>query len=201
MKRTFLAIAAVLAGTTAYAGGYTAPIIEAAAPAVAPVATPDTSWTNTYFGLQAGHSSTDFSGPGAAAANTGDFPHYGLHIGYQHEVGKLVLGGEVAYDLISPDVGKDGDIFSARARAGYDAGKFQPYVTVGLSHLDADVADVRESKNGITYGLGVEYRVADAFSVGADYTMTKWSDVSNTVVGSGTDMDAGRAQVRFSYRY
>lgn len=202
MKLAISTLIATLAAGTAFAGGYTAPVADKVVVtpvvAVAP-AERVTSWTGSYFGLQAGRANTDFTGP--AAADLGDLESYGLHAGYGRDLGTLVVGGELSYDRINPEAGENADLWRARARVGYDAGKFQPYATLGVAHLGAEFGGESESGNAFTYGVGVDYRISPSFSLGAEYARAEWTDVAEDFIGEGNDVTADMVQVRFSYRY
>ncbi|MDQ7263150.1 porin family protein [Paracoccus sp. PS-1] len=195
----YATLISLLAGG-AYAGGYAAPVVEQ--PVVAPVAPPMTieasDWTGFYAGLQYGQGSGDLGDRGALA-DFGDFDGYGLHAGYQRGFGKFVLGGELDYNRISPDNDySDGDLTRLRLRAGADMGKFLPYVTVGAAKLKTD----EFSDTGLTYGIGVDYKVAERFTVGAEYTRNDFKDVLEDSTGaSGNDLDLDLVQLRASYRF
>lgn len=208
MKTAIYAIVASLAASTAMAGGYAKPIVQTMPVAPVQVAAPKApalGWGNYFFGVQHGVGDTEFDGPGAAAAVFGDYKASGVHFGYQRNLGGTILGGEIAYDLIRPEDEMQADLFRARAKMGYDAGRFMPYVTLGVAHFDFDVAGRNDTTNGITYGVGMDYRLADvdrgAFSVGAEYSRFAWSDVAEESLGTGVDLESGLFQLRVTYRY
>ncbi|WP_323716080.1 outer membrane protein [Paracoccus aminovorans] len=199
MKAIGYAALALLIAGGAYAGGYVAPVVEQ--PVITPVETVAPSvgtWDGFYAGLQYGKGTGDLGNRGALA-DFGDFDAYGLHAGYQKGFGKFVLGGELDYNKVSPDeVYSDGDLTRLRLRAGYDAGRFLPYVTLGAAKLDTD----EFSDTGLTYGLGVDYKVAEHFTVGAEYTRNDFKDVLHDSLGvDGNDLDMNMVQVRASYKF
>ncbi|WP_304619498.1 outer membrane protein [Paracoccus sediminilitoris] len=195
MKFVTAAIASLIAAGAANAGGYTAPVVEAAPVEVAPVVTMDASdWSGFYAGLQYGQGEATASLDGEETDT--DFDAYGVHGGYNHDFGKYVLGGELDYNKVDLDNdGGDADLTRLRARAGYDLGRFLPYVTLGAAHISGD-GDLSETD--VTYGIGADYKVTEMFTVGAEYTKQDFSDVDNV---DGLDLDTDMVQVRASYHF
>lgn len=200
MKITLYAGVASLVVSAAFAGGYTAPVADIEPVAVTEVAEvrADADWTGFYAGLQYGQGSTEASALGVSV-DTGDFDALGLHAGYLRDFGQFIAGGELSYDNVElDDFDGSGDLWRLRGRAGYDMGKFQPYVTLGVARLSDD--DVSET--GFTYGIGAEYLVANNFSFGIEYSRTDFSDVAEDETGiSGIDLEADLVQIRASYRF
>jgi outer membrane immunogenic protein len=195
----YAALVSLIAGG-AYAGGYVAPVVEqpVAAPVEPVVTTTPGGWDGFYAGLQYGKGTGDLGNRGTLA-DFGDFDAYGLHAGYQKGFNKFVVGGELDYNKVSPDENySDGDLTRLRVRAGYDAGKFLPYVTLGAAKLDTD----EFSDTGLTYGLGVDYKVAEHFTVGAEYSRNDFKDVLHDSAGvDGNDLDLDLVQIRASYKF
>ena len=195
----YAALMSLVAGG-AFAGGYSAPVVEQ--PVIAPIETitmaPVGNWDGFYAGLQYGKGTGDLGNRGTLA-DFGDFDAYGLHAGYQKGFGKFVAGGELDYNKVSPDeVYSDGDLTRLRLRAGYDAGKFLPYATVGVAKLSTD----EFSDTGMTYGVGVDYKVAEHFTVGAEYSRNDFKDVLKDSAGvDGNDLDLNMVLVRASYNF
>lgn len=185
-------LASVLA-TSAFAGGYVAPVVEpviAEVPVV--VANQGGDWTGFYAGVQYGQGEAKANFEGERAKN--DMDAYGLFAGYQHDFGKYVLGGELNYNNVElDDVSGSGDLFSLRGRAGYDMGRLMPYVTVGYAYLDANGSD-----DGWLYGIGADFKVTERFVLGGEYTRHEFSDVQDV---SGLDLDADLFQIRASFRF
>lgn len=118
-----------------------------------------------------------------------------MHARYLYDLGTFVVGAELSFDRVSSDEADDDtDMIRLRGRVGYDFGKFMPYVTLGAAHVSDD--DV--SENGISYGIGDEYRVTEKFNLGLEYSRTTFTDVDNT---DGLDFDVDLIQIRGSYRF
>lgn len=189
----YAALAAVAATSAAHAGGYVAPVVDAPV-VVTPTPEPvSVDWSGFYAGLQYGKGSSELSYAGESADT--DVDGYGLHAGYLHDFGSYVLGGEFDYNRLDPEDG-DGDagLYRLRARAGYDMGRFLPYVTLGAAHFKADDF----SETGLTYGIGADFKVTDKFTVGAEYSRSDLSDVDDI---DGLDLDTDLVQVRASYHF
>lgn len=201
MKKFMLASVAIVAASSAFAGGYVAPVEQ---PVIAPIVTAPvedpSDWTGFYAGLQYGQGNAELKGAGNSADE--DFDAYGVHAGYNHDMGKWVLGGELDYNKLDFDQSEgDGDLVRLRGRAGYDMGKLLPYATLGVAHISADDVGADLSETGITYGLGVEYKATEKFSVGLEYSRNDFSDVDEDNLGKGIDLDSDLVQVRASYRF
>ena len=193
MKLAFATLGASLFAVTAHAGGYVAPVVEPApAPVVAPVAAPVSDWSGFYAGLQYGQGDADVNFDGDSVSS--DFDAYGVHGGYNRDFGQFVLGGELDYNRIDLDEAGEGDLVRLRGRAGYDLGRFMPYVSLGAAHVDAD--DLSET--AFTYGIGADFKVTERMTLGAEYTRQDFDDVNDV---SGFDIDSDMVQVRASFRF
>ena len=193
MKIILTSVIATMIAGSAFAGSldYTA-----AEPApVAPQTFDDVSWTGSYMGLQ--YSNGDFDVSDGENSGNVDVDGFGLHAGYLYDMCSVIVGGEFSYDRISADEdGADGDVDLARlrGRVGYDLGKFQPYITLGVAHLSDD----EFSETGLTYGIGAEYLVSNQFSVGVEYSRSQFNDIDNQ---DGVDGDLDLIQLRGSDRF
>lgn len=192
MKLSYLAIPAALVAGSAHAGGYVPPVVEPAPVAVVAAPVADLSdWTGFYAGLQYGQGNAELSDDSLDS----DFDAYGLHGGYLHDFGKVVVGGELDYNQIEiDDADEDGDLTRLRGRAGYDLGRFLPYATLGVANLDA--GDVSET--AATYGIGADFKVTERFTLGAEYSKQDFDDVSDI---DDLDLDTDMVQLRGSIRF
>lgn len=195
MKLVALSVAATLAASASFAGGYVAPVVETA-PVVAPVIPVEagTDWTGFYAGLQYGQGNAELSDNRGES----DYDGYGIHAGYLFDFGQVIAGAELDYNKADLDeVDGDADLWRLRGRVGYDMGRFQPYATLGAARISTDEDALDISETGITYGIGAEYLVTENFSVGAEYSRSDFSDA----VTEGIDLDTDLVQVRASYRF
>ena len=195
MKLVALSVAASLATSAAFAGGYVAPVVDTT-PVVAPVVPVEagTDWSGFYAGLQYGQGNAELSDTDLDS----DYDAYGLHAGYLFDFGQVIAGAELDYNKVDLDENDgDADLWRLRGRAGYDMGRFQPYATLGVARVSTNDAAGDISETGITYGLGAEYLVTENFSVGAEYSRSDFSDV----IADGIDLDTDLVQVRASYRF
>lgn len=194
MKFALAATTALFAAGAAHAGGYVAPVVEPApAPVAAPVVDAGSDWSGFYAGLQYGQGSADASFEGDSFSS--DFDAYGVHAGYNRDFGRFVLGGELDYNRVSvDDVDDKSDLVRLRGRAGYDMGRFMPYVTLGAAHLSDD--DLSET--GLAYGIGAEFKVTERVSLGAEYSRQDFKDVDDI---DDLDLDTDMVQLRASFRF
>lgn len=193
MKHILLsAAAASLIAGSAIAGGYTAPVVEA--PVIAPVAPVAVSdWTGFYAGVQYGtlkYSEDDF---GDIYTEDGE-RSYGIHAGYLHDFGQFVLGAELDHNRLEWGTGWDNwdpNMTRLRARAGYDLGRVLPYLTAGVAQFSEDGF----SDTGLTYGIGVDFKATERFSVGLEYSRSsfEWDEYAT--------FDLDMLQLRASYRF
>ncbi|MFN3663335.1 outer membrane protein [Yoonia sp.] len=209
-RTAMLAAPLALAAGMASAGGLAAPVETVAPtpmPAPAPVMRRGTDWSGFYLGGQLGYGEVTVS-----ALDDEDFNGaiYGVHAGYMYDLGALVLGAEVDYDLTGiegDDIGVLGsaevdDVLRVKARVGYDAGAFLPYVTGGvvranLSGTDGDVADL--TAEGDFYGLGVAYKFSDSILMGGEVLQHKFYEGDDGVQGLGIRATTATARVSFQF--
>ena len=198
MKLVFATVAASLVAGAAFAGGYSAPVANPEPIVVAPIVVEDTSdWTGFYAGAQYGKGNFKLSLGDAEDEN--DMDAYGLHGGYLRDFGKFVLGGELDYNKLDIDnVDDKGDLTRLRAKAGYDMGRFMPYVTLGVAKLSIDSGAYDISETDVTYGIGGDFKVTDKFTVGAEYSKQDFSDVDDI---DGLDLDTDLVQLRAAYHF
>jgi outer membrane immunogenic protein len=199
MKNTMkFASAAVIASTafagTAFAGNLSEPMVEQpvmAAPMPAPVLGGD--WTGFYTGLQLGYADAD--GP---ANLDGDNGSYGFHAGYDYDFGQFVLGGELDYDKTDIDLANGAanidSVARAKLKGGYDLGNTLVYATAGYARADTSVGD----EDGAFYGVGMNYKVTEQYTVGAELLQHQFNDIGGV---NGADLDATTFNVRGSFRF
>jgi opacity protein-like surface antigen len=127
----------------------------------------------------------------------------GAKLGANFTVGAgLVLGaeGDVAWSGIGgfdPDALVDFDInwtSSLRARAGFDAGAFMPYLTAGLAVAGATASEAGVDNTqvhfGWTAGAGVEVAATDQISLDLQYRFSDYGQATYDLGAGGTsDLD------------
>jgi outer membrane immunogenic protein len=181
-----------MAGTAAFAGNLSDPVVETVvAPVYAPVAVAGTDWTGAYGGLNLGYADVD--GTGAA---DGDDMTYGLHLGYDYDFGRFVLGGELEYDKADIDLNGAANTDSVtrlKLRGGYDLGRTLIYATAGAARLDSSIG----KDTGEFVGLGVAYQVTDRFTVGGEILEHRFDNIG----GTGVEADATTFNLRGSLRF
>lgn len=158
-----------------------------------PVALPD--WSGVYFGGQVGY------GMGEAADEDADGILGGLHLGYNHDFGTLVLGGEIDHDFSSIELDNDAgsldNISRAKLKVGADLGRTLLYGTGGLAMANAEVGGADLSDQGYFVGAGMAYKVTDSVSVGGEYLYHMFDDFDD----SGADVNLSTLTARVSYNF
>lgn len=206
----------LLASTFLFATGSAALAADAVTYEVAPEAplVAAFNWTGAYVGVHLGYGRADatvidlddysFSSFGDTEFDfDADGFLGGVHAGYNWQAGSLVYGFEA--DVTASDInntvansmipGSD-ESFStsidwfgtARARLGYAAGRFLPYVTGGVAFGDIESSydddDVGQDHHAVasdvvwgwTAGAGIEYAVTDAWSLRTEYLFVDLED-------------------------
>lgn len=219
MKKGFLTIAASAIGASSVTAGdlgqsATEPSI--AAPVVAPTAR-GVDWTGAYIGLQA--SAVDGTNSLDPGADVFDFNGglYGAHVGYNHDFGRFVLGGELEYDQgnvgseFKPafgvgDAGIDLDwIARLKLRAGYDLGRTLVYATGGAARASASTAPgipgIDPGKmDGYFLGAGIDHQITEQFTVGVEVLTHRFGDFENsTLVDTETDLTSISLRIGYSF--
>jgi outer membrane immunogenic protein len=160
------------------------------------------SWTGFYVGLNAGYGWGDADHqPGNGGTGINDFDidggFAGGQVGYNWQIDRFVIGAEadIQWSGIEGDCdpGECGvpqstsheiDWFgTVRARLGYAAGEWMPYITGGYAFGDATrttgAGGGAEADNGIdgwVAGAGVEWAFAPNWSAKAEYQYLDFGD-------------------------
>lgn len=201
--RTSMLVAPLaMAAGMASAGGIAEPVAEPApAPvAVAPAPAPmGNDWTGFYAGGQLGYGK--LSSDQIADTDDPEGAIYGVHAGYNYDLGSIVLGGEVDFDLSNieaEDPATEVDsVARLKAKLGYDAGQFMPYLTAGVARLQTAGA-LDGDTDGSFAGLGLSYLATDNLIVGGEVLQHQFEDVADA---SGVDIDATTLSLRASFRF
>lgn len=191
IKNILTATALVAIAAPAFAGGLapaapeavvTAPV-EVVAPVVAAVGA---DWTGFYLG-GAVNTVVDED---AVEGET-----YGVFGGYNKDFGSIVAGAELGYadasDLTVNGLAAD-DLITAKAKVGYDLGAFLPYATLGAAALTVD----GDEDVGYTYGVGVDYALTDAWTIGAEVAQYEFEEFNGA-----DDLSATTAGLRAAFNF
>lgn len=190
MKIALYATAASLIATASFAGGLAAPVITEQPVVAMPAPVAISDWTGFYAGL--GFGAGEYSSDATVFTHT-DLTALGLHAGYQWDFGQFVAGAELDYNELNVDGFDDRDsLLRLRARAGYDMGRVLPYVNLGVARLDSVFAE----ETGLTYGIGVDFKVTESISMGLEYSRNQFDEV----IGA-EDLNLDLIQLRASYRF
>lgn len=198
MKRIAVLALGGLLAAPAFAGGPVeiAPEPMVAAPAPVVVAQ-SADWGGFYAGAQLGYGdiSSDVDGDGALG---------GVHAGYRHDFGRMVLGGELDYDFsnidLEDDLGNSGELDNVariKLMAGADLGRSLLYVTAGKAYADVSLAGTDYSDNGKFYGIGMDYAVTDTWTVGGEILKHEFDGFDGTTY----DVDATTVKAKVSYNF
>ena len=199
-RTSMLAAPLALAAGMASAGGLSEPIAPPAPVAVAPAPLPvSTDWTGFYAGGQLGFGRLD-----SDAIEDDDDPTgllYGVHAGYNYDFGNIVLGGELDFDLTNIEIDTPASevdsVARAKAKLGYDAGAFMPYLTAGVARVQT-TDDLDGETDGSFAGLGLSYLVTDSLIVGGEVLRHQFEDFADI---DGVDVDATTLTLRASFRF
>ena len=194
MKTRILSLTMITAmtGGAALAGSADPVVVEAtpAVPiAVAPAA-PVGSWTGAYGGLSFGGTRGEIGNADESGAV------YGLFGGYDHQIGKTVLGGEIEIqgnDNLSVGAVDVDNVARAKARLGYDLGDVLVYGTAGVSKIETSFGDATAP----VYGIGAEYKLTERFGVGAEYLSEDFKNLGATSTDLSSDSLSLRGTLRF----
>jgi outer membrane immunogenic protein len=212
MKRVSL-IAAMLASTAIMAqAGNVEPVVEEVIVVEPVIIAP--FWAGGYIGAQLGYAYSDFS-----LDDIGDFDTDsvigGITLGYLWSVGSgWYLGPEFQYDFANLTV-QDEDtgagveldqIGRLKLIVGYELGNGMLYGSAGAAYASLDgISDVTDTIGDVfggdefsyVLGIGYDWRVADNWSIGAEY---QYHDFRN--VGDGSvDVNLNTIHLKAAYRF
>ncbi|MHA3916150.1 outer membrane protein [Halovulum sp. GXIMD14793] len=169
--------------------------IAAAALLAAPVQAAD--WNGFYMGTQIGYGSADVVG---IPANF-DGSVSGVHVGYNRDFGKMVVGGELDYNFgainVAPGVGFD-QLAHFKVKAGYDGGRWLAYGTAGAAYTNLAVGANGLDGFGYVVGAGVDYQVTDHLTIGGEYNFNSFDSLGGEPAASS---DIHTFQARMSFHF
>lgn len=193
MKRIALAALVSLAAAPALAGNLLEPQVEPPVE-ILPMDPPE-QWSFGYAGVHLGFGRAEAQIQTFSESASG--PILGVHAGVMHDLGTLVIGGEIAYDYFHDFDAINDDVLESilrlQVRLGYDMGATLPYVTAGAAR--ASFAD-NPTASGWAAGFGVAHMLSDSWIAGAEVLMHQFDDAVY-----GADVDVTTVTLRLSRRF
>jgi opacity protein-like surface antigen len=199
----------------ALAGGHAASV--PADPAVVAPPASQSDWTGLYVGAQVGNLSYESFATRAPIAGDrvfeGEGGFAGLHAGYMHDFGTVVLGGEAEVSFSDVDLDfvagavPGASTFTVerstllKARIGIDAGRILPYAVAGYGWHDVNgsggAAD--QAYRGAAFGVGVSFLLSDTVMIGTEilYHDLDAYEADNTTLRAEITTVSLRASWRF----
>lgn len=199
MKNLFLITAAALAAGPALAGS----VVYVPEP-IAAIVAPVEAWTGPYAGIQLGYGFGDLSSGQVAGPISLEGMVYGVHVGYNFDMGDVVLGAELDYNLSDVTGSFDGPVnvpvlAHAKARLGYDMGQTLAYGVAGLAYAEMDMfgGGSEYTDTGFFGGVGMEHKISANWTAGLEYLYHNFEDFG----GSGLDLELQTIQARASFHF
>lgn len=90
------------------------------------------------------------------------FLTYGAHIGYNFDLGRIVVGPEISYTVYRTDAFPIDGVLTVAGRVGMDMGRLMPYAHVGYSWAGVD--------EGLSYGGGLDIAITRRIIAGIKYS-------------------------------
>lgn len=185
-----------------------------AAPAASFSAAPLFTWTGVYAGVNIGYGFGAFTGAGGNFQDPSGIIAGG-QIGYNYQMGALVLGLEADYQYADlkggPSVGgiagskaEIEGFGTVRARVGYAMDRFMPYVTGGYAFGDMKVTLPTANKdawaNGFVVGAGGEYAFTNNITGKVEGLYVNLNDQNYLTAGKvGAEFGVVRAGVNVKF--
>lgn len=136
-------------------------------------------WTGAYFGISAGKGSGEVGVPASSGTDTLDSDAvYSLFAGYNLQRNSMVYGAELAFhsgEIHSAGFPSQGiePLMDLKGRLGYAAGPGLVYGVLGYSTNRAFVTGATSDGSGFSFGVGYDYQINDAFTVGGEFLSRK----------------------------
>lgn len=164
-----------------------------------PVYAPAIGWSGFYIGGHAGGGwgSADMFPP-TYTIDTSGFVG-GVHGGYNHQMGRLVLGLEGDWSASNVDGSGMTESWraSARGRIGYAYDRTLFYATAGAAWADLEYRGYSKTAVGYTVGGGLEYALSPNWSLRSEYL---YSDYGTQDLGR-YDVDYQTHELRAGVTY
>ena len=183
---------------------------RATAPAPYVAAVPVFIWTGFYAGVNAGYGWATQKGGADATYGKLDGAQVGGTVGYNYQMGQIVLGveGDDAWNNASGSaVGKttkSTNVATARGRIGYAVDRVLLFTTGGYAGgaVERSVAGVTASDwhNGYALGGGMEYAFTSNVSAKAEYLYTDLASKADTSI-SRAGLTQNTVRMGVNYRF
>jgi len=185
---------------------------KAPAPSPYVASVPVFTWTGFYAGVNAGYGWG--SQKGSASANYGslDGAQVGGAVGYNYQMGQIVLGMEGDMDWSNAKntngayVSKQTSIGTVRGRIGYAVDRVLLFTTGGYAGANIErtigTASASDWHNGYALGGGMEYAITNNVSAKAEYLYTDLSGKTNTLaLPSRAGVTENTVRMGVNYRF
>ena len=137
---------------------------------------------------------------------------YGAHLGYNWQNGRTVFGVEVAVLGSQAELEVAGEGMSIGAeldyaarlmgKVGYQFAEALFYGTAGVAYAEfgttGDISGDSEDETGYAYGIGMDYRLTETVSIGAEHVRHRFNDVAGF---DGVDGEFATTSLRVSYHF
>lgn len=149
-------------------------------------------WGGGYFGVSLGTVDTHAAGGGDGADTS-----YALHLGYDHDLGDVLVGAEAEYDPSNIVLGGGKTLVERteriKLRTGYDFGTALGYLVMGGARLETSSG----SDTGVLFGAGVAVDLGNGFTLSGEGLHHDF----NNFKGLGADLNMNSLALRASFRF
>ena len=185
---------------------------RATAPAPYVAQVPVFTWTGLYAGVNAGYGWGTQKGAADATFGKLDGAPVGGTVGYNYQMGQIVLGAEGDMDWSNAKntngafVSKQTSIGTARGRIGYAVDRVLLFTTGGYAGGAVDrtvgAASAKDWHNGYALGGGMEYAFTNNVSAKAEYLYTDLASKSDTAaLPSRAGLTQNTVRMGVNYRF
>ena len=141
-------------------------------------------WTGPYIGASLGQGSGEVGVPTVGTDTLDSDTIYGLFAGYNMQQNNVVYGAELAFhageirSAAFPNQGID-RLMDLKGRVGYAAGPGLVYGVLGYSTNRVFGAGTTSDGSGYSLGMGYDYQINDAFTIGGEILSHKMQNDPN----------------------
>lgn len=171
---------------------------------------PAHDWSGIYVGAHSGYAWAKGTDDVGGSAEFDGFVG-GLHLGYNHMIGNIMIGAEVDGSLtdaqLALGLGHIEWMASARIRAGVTHGRIMAFATGGVSAAGIEVGDAAigptDSNDhvGWVIGAGIEAFVTQALTARIEYQYHEFGQERYDLGGMTDDLSANVDIVRVGLSY